>query len=155
MKQNCRNIYFNARATAGYTQERWAEMIGVSTEAVRQYESGKILPSDDVATRMAETAGLLILGYWHLREKSRAAATLLPELRHLSLAQATVQMIARVREYSQKHTEDTLLQIAEDGTVSPEEQPAFEAVLADLEGIVQAALQLRYAERGDMENEKE
>lgn len=155
MKQNGRNIYFNARVTAGYTQEHWAEMIGVSTEAVRQYESGKILPSDDVAMRMAEVAGLLILGYWHLREKSRPASSLLPEVRLLSLTQATVQLIARVREYSRKHTEDTLLQIAEDGTVSPEEQGNFEEVLAELDEIVQAALQLRYAERGSIEYEKE
>ncbi len=155
MKQNGRNIYFNARVAAGYTQERWAEMIGVSTEAVRQYEAGKILPSDDVAMRMAEAANLLILGYWHLREKSRAAADLLPEVRLLSLTQATVQLIARVREYSRKHTEDTLLQIVEDGTVSPEEQGNFEEVLAELDGIVQTALQLRYAERDSIEYEKE
>ena len=34
------NIYRQARETAGMTQQRWAEMLGVSTEAVKQYESG-------------------------------------------------------------------------------------------------------------------
>ncbi|MBR6353965.1 MAG: helix-turn-helix transcriptional regulator, partial [Oscillospiraceae bacterium] len=47
------NIYRNARQVSGLTQERWAEALGLSAEAVRQYEAGKILPSDEVVLRMA------------------------------------------------------------------------------------------------------
>ena len=32
MKDGCRNIYFNARQTAGLTQERWAEVLGITPE---------------------------------------------------------------------------------------------------------------------------
>ena len=56
MKEHCRNIYQTARRTAGSTQEHWAEQIGVSVEAVRQYEGGIIMPSDEVVLRMAEVS---------------------------------------------------------------------------------------------------
>ena len=41
MEQECRNIYKNARITAGLTQERWAEVLGISPDAVRQYEGAR------------------------------------------------------------------------------------------------------------------
>ena len=47
MKQDYGNIYKRARATAGLTQERWAEQLGISVESVRLYESGAGLPSDE------------------------------------------------------------------------------------------------------------
>lgn len=39
------------------TQERFAEALDISVESVRQYESDKIMPSDDVVTRMVEVSG--------------------------------------------------------------------------------------------------
>ena len=146
MKQECSNIYRNARTAAGLTQERFSEMLGVSPEAVRQYEGGKILPSDEVVMRMAEVSGMPILGYWHLKEKSKVAAGLLPEVKRLPIGLAVLQLVRRVREYAKANTEDVLITIAEDGTVSPDEWPAFEAALEELDGIVQAALALRWAE---------
>ena len=78
MKDNCRNIYRIARDTAGLTQERWAENLGISVEAVRQYEAGTIMPGDDIVLQMAEISGQLILPYRHLVRKSRVAAAILP-----------------------------------------------------------------------------
>ena len=49
MKDDCRNIYRTARQAAGLTQERWAEYLGISVEAVRQYERGTIMPAEDEA----------------------------------------------------------------------------------------------------------
>ena len=80
MKEDCGNIYKNARRASGLTQERWAEYLGVSTEAVRQYESGTIMPGDDVLLMMADISGMKILPYWHLSRKSRIAGAILPEL---------------------------------------------------------------------------
>lgn len=57
MERDYRNIYRDARVTAGLTQERWAELLGISPDAVRQYETDKITPSDAVALRMAEATG--------------------------------------------------------------------------------------------------
>lgn len=148
MQEDCRNIYHNARKAAGLTQERWAEVLGVSLSAVRQYEAGEITPADDIVLSMADYSGLQILGTWHLRRKSVVAAGVLPPVERLPLAQAVVQLLARMREFDRKHHDDQLLVIAEDGRVAPEELPKFKEIVRDLDGIVQAALQIDYAERG-------
>ena len=77
MQHNYHNISQTGRRIAGMTQERWAEALDISVESVRLYESGRGMPSDDVATRMVEVSGAPVLGYWHLLNKSRVAADLL------------------------------------------------------------------------------
>lgn len=147
MQDECRNIYYNARRTAGLTQERWAEVLGLSVEAVRQYETDKITPSDAVVKSMIEVAALPALGYWHLCRKSSLMRDALPPVERLPLAQAVVQLLARMREFDREHHDDALLTIAEDGRVDPDELPHFKQVVRDLHGIIQAAIQIDYAER--------
>ena len=149
MQEKYRNIYVSARHTAGMTQERWAEALGLSVEAVRQYETDRILPSDGVVARMAELSMLPPLGYWHLRHKSELAAAELPPVERLPLAQAVVQLLAAMRDFAEQHREDALLRIAADGQVDLGEEARFRAIVRDLHGIVQAALQIDYSERGE------
>lgn len=149
MQESYRNICRIARQTAGLTQERFAEQIDVSVESVRLYEAGKGMPSDDVVTRMIEVAGMPVLGYWHLLNKSRIAADILPELQECSLPQAVIQLICRMRDFGKKHRTDTLLEIAEDGRIDEYERPEFDAIVDELGEIVKAAMQLRYAQGGD------
>lgn len=151
MQEKYRNIYQDARRTAGLTQERWAEALGLSVEAVRQYETDRCLPSDAVVARMAELAMLPPLGYWHLRHKSSLAAAELPPVERLPLAQAVVQMLAAMRAFEAQHREDDLIGIAADGCVIPDERDKFNSIVRDLHGIVQAALQIDYAEKGELE----
>lgn len=151
MQEIYRNIYFNARQTAGLTQERWAEALGLSVEAVRQYETDRCLPSDAVVARMAELAMLPPLGYWHLRHKSALAASELPPVERLPLAQAVVQLLAAMRDFEAQHREDELLHVAADGRVDLAEEARFKGIVRDLHGIVQAALQIDYAEKGGAE----
>ena len=151
MQKKCGNIYYNARKAAGLTQERWAEVLGVSVSAVAQYESGEITPADDVVLSMADYSGLQILGTWHLRHKSQVAAAVLPPVERLPLAQAVVQLLAAMRDFEREHHIDTLLQIAFDGRVDPEEEPIFSEVAGDLRAVVRAALQVEYSEKGGAE----
>lgn len=146
MQDKSRNIYKNARQTAGLTQERWAEMLGLSVEAVRQYETDRIMPSDEVVKRMAEISMLPALCYWHLCAKSRLAAELLPEMEVLPLPQAVVQLLASIRNFEARHRDDNLLDIAADGRVDQLEKRVFEQILGELAVIVRAATQLRFAE---------
>lgn len=151
MQEKYRNIYYNARKAAGLTQERWAEVLGVSVSAVAQYESGEITPADDVVLSMADYSGLQILGTWHLRRKSQVAAAVLPPVERLPLAQAVVQLLAAMRDFEAQHREDELLHVAADGRVDLAEEARFKGIVRDLYGIVQAALQIDYAEKGGAE----
>ena len=147
MQRECRNIYENARRTAGMTQERWAEALGISDSAVRQYEAGDITPSDEVVRRMIEVSMLQPLGYWHLCRKSDLAADMLPSVERLPLAQAVVQLLARNRDFDKQHHDDALLEIAADGKIDDTEMPQYKQIVRDLQGIIQAALQIDFAEK--------
>lgn len=139
-----RNIYLNARKTAGLTQERWAELLGISTEAVRQYEAGKILPADDIALTMSEVTCKPIFCYWHLQNKSRVAAAILPELDEKRLPEAVLGLMVQVNAFQADGLRD-LARIAADGHIDAEELPDYNGALAQLQGLISAALGLLYA----------
>lgn len=145
MEQRTTNIYKNARQTAGLTQERWAEQLGVTADTVRLYESGRNYPSDEVAARMAEVAGMPVLGYWHLKLKSSLANDALPDVARVPLPQAVVGLLAAMDTVQPQVKE--LLMIARDGIVDAGETELFEDILDDLEDVVSAALAVKYAER--------
>ena len=153
MQDNYKNIYRSARETAGLTQARWAEALGVSVEAVAQYEAGKIMPSDDVVTRMVEVSVLPALAYWHLRHKSTVAAQLLPAVECLPLPQAVIQLLVRMRDFHDHHRADHLMDIAADGRVDLLEEKILHEIVEELHGIIQAAMQVEYAERRRQTND--
>lgn len=146
MQENCGNIYRDARKTAGLTQERWAELLGLSVEAVRQYETGKISPSDEVVLRMAEAAGQWILCYWHLARKSRCAMAILPDVKARTLPEAVLGLIVKINDFS-KNGLESLTRLAADGKISADEVLEFGEALAELRELVAAAYELEYAQK--------
>ena len=144
MEQECRNIYRNARRASGLTQERWAEVLGISPEAVRQYETGRILPSDEVVLAMAEVAGQHIIAYWHLINKSRVAGRILPEVRRRTLPEAVLSVMCRIDDFTRGGLED-LKRLAADGKISADEIMAYGEAIAQMREVIQAAYELEYA----------
>ena len=126
------------------TQERWAEHVGVSVEAVRQYEGGIIMPSDEVVLRMAEISGMLILPYWHLTRKSRIAASILPELNEKSLPQVVLGLLTQIDDFREDGMRK-LLRIAADGKVDDNELAAYDDAMQQLTMLVEQALALGFA----------
>lgn len=145
METNYANIYFSARKTAGLTQERWAELLGLSVDAVGQYERDVILPSDEVVLRMAEAAGQQIVCYWHLLHKSRVAGTVLPDVERKPLPQAVLNLLDRFEDFSEGGMKD-LIRIGADGKVDRREAELFDRCLRDLRELIQAAYELHYAD---------
>ena len=144
MKDNCRNIYRIARDTAGLTQERWAENLGISVEAVRQYESGTIMPGDDIVLQMAEISGQLILPYRHLVRKSRVAAAILPELDdELGLSETVLSLLIQIDDFREGGLRK-LTRIAADGKVSQEEADTYDEAMRQLQRLVALAMSLSY-----------
>ena len=141
-----RNIYKNARKYAGLTQERWAEAVGVAPCTIRSYESGEVIPADETVKIMAEVSGQPILCYWHMCNKSALAADTLPEVEQLPLPQAVVQLLCAIKQFSDYHSD--LLEIAADGKVTTIEAAAWENIVARLDAVIRAAIQVKVAEGG-------
>ena len=144
MKDNSRNIYRIARDTAGLTQERWAENLGISVEAVRQYENGTIMPGDDIVLQMAEISGQLILPYRHLVRKSRVAAAILPELDdELGLSETVLSLLIQIDDFREDGLKK-LVRIAADGKISEDEAERYEEAMQQLLRLVSLAMSLSY-----------
>lgn len=146
MDKEYRNDYKTARRFAGMTQERWAEAIGCSVDSVRAYETGARTPSDDVVVSMCEISGHATLAYWHLRSRSPLAAGVLPDVDQLPLPQAVLQLLVAIGDFKEMHGD--LLELAADGKIAGEELVVWENIVARLDKIIQAAIQLKVAEGG-------
>lgn len=141
-----RNIYKTARTVAGLTQERWAEAVGVSVDSIRGYENGAVIPADETVKAMSEISGLAPLSYWHLCNKSTLASDTLPEVEQLPLPQAVIQLLCAINEFKDLHGD--LLALAADGRITGDELAVWDNIVARLDRIIQAAIQVKVAEGG-------
>ena len=137
------NIYQAARKESCLTQEQAAERLEVSETTVKAWEQGARVPDNETVARMAELYGTPWLALEHLRS---AGSTLgvIPEITVQSLPTAAITLINRVLEFAERHRDRQLLRIAEDGVIDEKERPDFDAIVQDLDGIVGAALQVKY-----------
>lgn len=78
MQNDCTNIYQSARKIAGLTQERAAELLGLSPRSLADYESGLRLPPNDAADRMVTACNSQLLAVQDLRNSTQFARDLLP-----------------------------------------------------------------------------
>ena len=138
-----RNIYKTSRRAAGLTQEAAAERLGISVESVRAYETGQRLPPNDVVELMVILYNAQHLAYQHLRETNALYGRLVPPLEERSLIEAAVRIYNRVRRFTQQHSLERLMEIAEDNVIDDEERPEFLAIMADVREILQSALELQ------------
>lgn len=145
MPGNDRNIYQNARLAAGITQEAAAEQLGLSPESMRAYETGQRLPPNPTVWNMVSVYKTDWLALEHLRRTS-AGLDVLPEIRIQSLPTAVITLINRCADFKDRHRQ--LLRIAEDGVIDSDEQPVFDDIAEDLEGLIGAAYQVLYPAEG-------
>ena len=145
MDKSSGNIYRNARITAGLTQERWAEYLGISADSVRKYESGEMMPAEDILLMMADISGLKILPYWHLSQKSRIAGEILPTLEEPpALPQAVLALLISIEDFQDRGLRD-LVRIASDGKISDDEIIPYGRALEQLNDMVRNAYAVGYA----------
>ena len=151
MAENAMNIYKTARHSTGLTQETASEYLHVSVDSLRRYENGYQTPPDDVVVAMCELYEAPALACQHLREASELGRLVLPELDPCNLQTATIRLVNRVIAFADAHRDRQLLQIAEDGIISPEERPLFDTILTDLEQLVKACTEIKLAQEAKYE----
>jgi len=145
MESNFGIIFKNARNTAGLTQERWAESLGVSVDAVQNYEYGRNFPTEETVLLMADLSGYKILPYQYMSMKSRIGSELLPDLgKTISLPKAVLDLLIQIDDF-QKTCMDQLVRIASDGKISEDERPIFSICLVQLKELIKSAYAIGYA----------
>ena len=146
MQNGSSNIYQTARKAAGLTQEAAAERLALSVESLRAYETGQRIPGNDIVARMCAVYDTQFLGVQHLQLSAALLPVCIQEARPERLELATIKLVNRIIAFANRHRNDQLLSIAEDGLIDEEERPQFLAIAAELDEIIRAALALRYTE---------
>lgn len=147
MREDYPTMYARHRRAAGHTQEKAAELLGVSVRTVANWEAGVYVPPDDKVALMCDVYPAPTLAVEHLRASTALAYGLIPEIAAIPLAQAVAQLLYRMQEFNAKHRPEDLLRISSNGRVDPgEQEKTFAIIQTELQDIVQAALQLRYAQ---------
>ena len=145
MPEETRNIYKTCRKAAGLTQEAAAERLGISVESLRAYETGQRVPPTEIVELMVIIYNAQHLAYQHLRETNALYSSVVPEIRPRSVLEASAKLTNRIFAFAESHADRRLLRIAEDNVIDDGERPEFDAILEDLQEIVEAALELRCA----------
>jgi transcriptional regulator with XRE-family HTH domain len=149
MKKSCRNIYQCARNLAGLSQERAAELLGVSVRSLADYESGVRVPPNEIVDQMVAAYDSQLLWVQHLRNSSRPARQLLPDVQQMRLPEAVLALVDEIYEFADDKMDRELIDIARDGVISQDEVPRYDAILIRLQHIVAAAVAVSCAK--DME----
>lgn len=144
MHTRCQNLYKTARSRAGLTQERAAEVLHLSVESVKAYETGVRTPPDQTVRQMADAYGAPELALEHARETDELG--LIPRgAAPQPLPLAAIRIYNRMIRFAERHRGQELLQIAEDGVIDETERPLLEEIVAELEEISASYLALRCA----------
>lgn len=142
------NIYASCRRRTGMTQEAWAEALDVSVESVKRYETDVRIPPLHIVKAMADLSGDESLAYRFLA-KTTQELDVLPDIEMVNLQAATIRMMNRMARFAAKARDRQLMEIAEDGIISEEEQPLYAEIMDELTGIIAAFYQLKfYTEEG-------
>ena len=145
MPEEYQNIYKTCRKAAGFTKEAAAERLGISVESLRAYETGQRIPPTEIVELMVIIYNAQHLAYQHLRETNALYSSVVPEIRPRSVLEASAKLTNRIFSFAESHADRRLLRIAEDNVIDNQERPEFNAIMEDLQEIVEAALELRCA----------
>lgn len=149
MQNDCKNIYQAARKIAGFTQERAAELLGLSPRSLADYETGVRVPPNDVADRMVTAYNSQLLAVQHLRTSTQFGRELLPEVPSMGLPEAALTLVDAVYDFADDRLDRELIDIARDGVISADERERFDRVVEKIRTITAAAIALTAMPRED------
>lgn len=144
MQANSRNLYQIPRLAKGLTQERAAELIDVSVESIRAYESGRVVPPTMVVLRMIEVYEYPVLALQHLKYSNDIADKLLPEFRDgTTLSEAVLDLMEAMDEFDAIVKD--LRSIAKDNIIDEDERPRYDRALEVLQRASASIMAVRFA----------
>lgn len=141
MDKKCPNLYQRARLSTGMSQERAAELLGLSVESLKQYEGGKTVPKDKTVARMVEVYSCPWLALEHAQATDRLGV--MPEVTPRPLPMASIALRNRLQDATGRL--DALLRIAEDGVIDDTERPEFDSIVVELRETMAAIYQVIYS----------
>lgn len=131
-----------ARDNKGLTQERAAELAGVSPDSWYAYEANIRLPAKDTVNRICTVLDAPWLAMYFL-EAHTSGMRILPEMHARELPAAVLTLVNRVLEFADQCMDRELMLIAEDGVIDEAERPVYDRITEAIDGIIEAAMAVK------------
>lgn len=144
MRKGARNCYLTARMLSDLKQLMAAEMLGVDSATLREYESGRRRVPDDIVVSMMDLYHAEWLGYKHLRNLS-VGKRILPAIDcERGIAACAINALLVSNVFS--NTVNQLLEIADDDYIDQEEEAIFGDICVKLKLIIGACMAIAVRE---------
>lgn len=149
MKEND-NVYFRARKNAAtyndklYSREGAAELIGVSTSTLADYELGitKVVPVDKVVI-MADVYNSPELKTGYCKHECPIGKMMPLATQIKGIEGIALRLIREFDAEKIKQMENNLIEIASDGVISEEEKPILEDILKRLDSLAEVISEMK------------
>lgn len=145
MAKEGRNMYQIARESAGFTQDKASELLDISVESLRAYESSRRIPPNNIVVSMVEIYNAQYLAYKHLKN-SEIGEIILPDIKVESLSISILKLQKEIKKFSEY--EEILIEIGSDGIISDSEKADWNSIQNAFNDIVKAFMSLKYAKEG-------
>ena len=146
MAVDCQNIYKNARKSAGFTQEKSAQLLSVSVDSLRDYEQSQRPVPSDVASAMCDVYQAPYLAVQHLRQSSELGKRVVPEIELKDLPEAVIGVLAAVQKFIIKR--DAMIEIVADGKIEEDEQAEWDEIMDRMNSLFVAMANMRFSKGG-------
>lgn len=144
------NALKRARNSKGVTQERAAEMSGYSVDSIQAWEAGTRRASVEVLDTLAVCYDAPWLAGMYLREQSRGslAASFPAAEPGKPMPEAVLALLEKVMTFTENKSARRLVALAADGKIDETERSEYDAIMAALDDICRAAMELKFAKEG-------
>lgn len=127
------------RETQGMTQDQASDAVGVSVDTWYAYESNLRLPPLETVPRICEALDADWLA-WYFQEAHAGPGNVLPPAKAMSLSEAVLTLIPRLRAFFTERKDVRLMEIAADNQVDDAEEAAYWDIVESLRGLMGAEL---------------
>jgi len=142
------NALKRARLSRGITQEKAAEMSGYSTDSIQAWEAGTRRASVEVLDTLAVCYDTPWVAGMYLRELSQGsvAESLLAFQPNMPLTTAVLALVDKVLQFNERHGDRRLIALAADGKIDETERQEYDSIMADLQDICKAAMEVKFSD---------
>ncbi|WP_195603833.1 helix-turn-helix domain-containing protein [Clostridium tyrobutyricum] len=145
MDKEYRNIYQIARESAGLTQEKASELMDISVDSLRAYESGRRIPPDHIVIKMIEIYNTQYLAYQHLKTSAEVGQKYLPKIEITDLSTSVLKVQTEIKDFV--NCEDLFVKICSDGKVSDNEACNFKKICKELDDVLKAIYTFKFSKQ--------
>lgn len=141
------NVFYQARSEAAKSNDRLAsregaaEEMGIDRTRLARIELGSLVPYPEEVLVMADTYGAPQITNTYCSQYCQLGKKTITPCELLQIDRLTVKVLTAIQGASYVH--DTILAVAGDGQVTPDEVPQLEQVMQNLAAMEKASMELR------------